>query len=45
MGAKGVGEPPTISSTPAVIAAIQDAMNTAYGQLLIFGEYHYSRQT
>ena len=31
MGAKGVGEPPTISSTPAVIAAIQDAMNTAYG--------------
>ncbi len=27
MGAKGVGEPPTISSTPAIIAAIQDAMN------------------
>ncbi|MGA1220181.1 MAG: xanthine dehydrogenase subunit D [Ilumatobacteraceae bacterium] len=26
MGAKGVGEPPTISSTPAIIAAIQDAM-------------------
>jgi CO/xanthine dehydrogenase Mo-binding subunit len=24
-GAKGVGEPPTISSTPAVIAAIRDA--------------------
>ncbi len=27
MGAKGVGEPPTISSTPAIIAAIQDAVN------------------
>src|SRR5690606_39504451 len=24
-GAKGVGEPPTISSTPAVVAAIRDA--------------------
>jgi CO/xanthine dehydrogenase Mo-binding subunit len=24
-GAKGVGEPPTISSTPAVMAAIRDA--------------------
>ena len=26
MGAKGVGEPPTISSTPAVVAAIRDAI-------------------
>jgi len=26
MGAKGVGEPPTISSTPAVVAAIRDAL-------------------
>ena len=24
-GAKGIGEPPTISSTPAVVAAIRDA--------------------
>jgi CO/xanthine dehydrogenase Mo-binding subunit len=24
-GAKGVGEPPTISSTPAIVAAIRDA--------------------
>ena len=26
LGAKGVGEPPTISSTPAVVAAIRDAV-------------------
>lgn len=26
LGAKGVGEPPTISSTPAVVAAIEDAV-------------------
>ena len=26
LGAKGVGEPPTISSTPAVVAAIRDAL-------------------
>ena len=26
LGAKGVGEPPTISSTPAVVAAIRDAI-------------------
>ena len=26
MGAKGVGEPPTISSTPAIVAAIRDAL-------------------
>jgi xanthine dehydrogenase D subunit len=26
MGAKGVGEPPTISSTPAIVAAIRDAI-------------------
>ena len=26
MGAKGVGEPPTVSSTPAVVAAIRDAI-------------------
>ena len=26
MGAKGVGEPPTVSSTPAVVAAIRDAL-------------------
>jgi CO/xanthine dehydrogenase Mo-binding subunit len=25
-GAKGIGEPPTISSTPAVVAAIRDAI-------------------
>ena len=45
MGASGVGEPPTISSTPAVIAAIQDAMNTAYGSAPHLGECHYSRRT
>jgi CO/xanthine dehydrogenase Mo-binding subunit len=28
-GAKGVGEPPTISSTPAVVAAIRDASGVA----------------
>jgi CO/xanthine dehydrogenase Mo-binding subunit len=26
LGAKGVGEPPCISSTPAVVAAIRDAL-------------------
>jgi CO/xanthine dehydrogenase Mo-binding subunit len=26
LGAKGVGEAPTISSTPAVVAAIRDAL-------------------
>jgi hypothetical protein len=26
LGAKGVGEPPTVSSTPAVVAAIRDAI-------------------
>jgi CO/xanthine dehydrogenase Mo-binding subunit len=26
MGAKGVGEPPCISSTPAIVAAIRDAI-------------------
>ena len=26
LGAKGVGEPPTISATPAVVAAICDAL-------------------
>jgi CO/xanthine dehydrogenase Mo-binding subunit len=26
LGAKGVGEPPCISSTPAVVAAIRDAI-------------------
>lgn len=30
LGAKGVGEPPTISSTPAVVAAIRDAISQAY---------------
>ncbi|MFK8023057.1 MAG: xanthine dehydrogenase subunit D [Ilumatobacter sp.] len=29
MGAKGVGEPPCISSTPAVVAAIRDALRSA----------------
>jgi CO/xanthine dehydrogenase Mo-binding subunit len=28
-GAKGVGEPPTISSTPAIVAAIRDATGAA----------------
>ena len=26
LGAKGVGEPPCISSTPAIVAAIRDAL-------------------
>ncbi|MGZ4680774.1 MAG: hypothetical protein ACXVIH_11980, partial [Ilumatobacteraceae bacterium] len=26
LGAKGVGEPPAISSTPAIVAAIRDAI-------------------
>jgi xanthine dehydrogenase D subunit len=30
LGAKGVGEPPTISSTPAIVAAIRDAISQAY---------------
>jgi len=29
LGAKGVGEPPTISSTPAIVAAIRDALRQA----------------
>ncbi|NND74360.1 MAG: molybdopterin-dependent oxidoreductase, partial [Ilumatobacter sp.] len=29
LGAKGVGEPPCISSTPAVVAAIRDALDQA----------------
>jgi xanthine dehydrogenase D subunit len=29
LGAKGVGEPPTISSTPAIVAAIRDALARA----------------
>jgi xanthine dehydrogenase D subunit len=31
LGAKGVGEPPTISSTPAVVAAIRDALRQVDG--------------
>jgi CO/xanthine dehydrogenase Mo-binding subunit len=31
-GLKGVGEPPTISSTPAVIAALRDATGRALGR-------------
>jgi len=31
-GVKGVGEPPTISSTPAVIAALRDATGRALGR-------------
>ena len=37
LGAKGVGEPPCISSTPAIVAAIRDALRQA-GR-----EYHLSR--
>jgi xanthine dehydrogenase D subunit len=29
LGAKGIGEPPTISSTPAIVAAIRDALRQA----------------
>src|SRR5690606_7888238 len=29
LGAKGIGEPPTISSTPAIVAAIRDAIRQA----------------
>ncbi|MGH9074564.1 MAG: xanthine dehydrogenase subunit D, partial [Acidimicrobiales bacterium] len=32
-GAKGVGEPPTISSTPAVVAAIRDATGLALSRV------------
>lgn len=31
LGAKGVGEPPCISSTPAIVAAIRDALRRADG--------------
>jgi CO/xanthine dehydrogenase Mo-binding subunit len=31
LGAKGVGEPPCISSTPAVVAAIRDALRQVDG--------------
>ncbi|NND76302.1 MAG: xanthine dehydrogenase subunit D [Ilumatobacter sp.] len=31
LGAKGVGEPPTISSTPAIVAAIRDALRQVDG--------------
>ena len=34
-GAKGVGEPPTISSTPAVVAAIRDATGLALTRIPI----------
>jgi xanthine dehydrogenase D subunit len=32
-GAKGVGEPPTVSSTPAVVAAIRDASGVALARV------------
>ncbi|MFM2182946.1 MAG: hypothetical protein RJB61_1240 [Actinomycetota bacterium] len=32
LGAKGVGEPPTVSSTPAVVAAIRDALRGLGGE-------------
>jgi CO/xanthine dehydrogenase Mo-binding subunit len=31
LGAKGVGEPPCISATPAVVAAIRDALRQVDG--------------
>ena len=31
LGAKGVGEPPCISSTPAIVAAIRDAIGKDLG--------------
>ena len=31
LGAKGVGEPPCISVTPAIVAAIRDAVRRADG--------------
>ena len=31
LGAKGVGEPPCISSTPAIVAAIRDALRQVDG--------------
>jgi CO/xanthine dehydrogenase Mo-binding subunit len=31
LGAKGVGEPPCISTTPAVVAAIRDALRQVDG--------------
>ena len=34
MGAKGVGEPPCISSTPAIVAAIRDAIGRDLCRLL-----------
>jgi xanthine dehydrogenase D subunit len=33
LGAKGVGEPPTVSSTPAVVAAIRDACGRDLGRV------------
>ena len=33
LGAKGVGEPPCISVTPAVVAAIRDAVRTRHGTI------------
>jgi CO/xanthine dehydrogenase Mo-binding subunit len=32
LGAKGVGEPPCISSTPAIVAAIRDALRDEHGR-------------
>ena len=32
LGAKGVGEPPCISVTPAIVAAIRDALRQADGE-------------
>ncbi len=32
-GAKGIGEPPTISSTPAVVAAIRDAIGKSLNRV------------
>lgn len=34
MGAKGVGEPPTVSSTPAIVAAIRDALGDRGAQIV-----------
>jgi CO/xanthine dehydrogenase Mo-binding subunit len=34
LGAKGLGEPPTVSSTPAVVAAIRDALAGVGGETI-----------
>ena len=46
-GLRGAGEPPTLSSTPAIVAAIRDATGLALTQIPVRPEHltaHFGRQ-